>query len=122
MNVSRQLRSECGYFVCHDLEEEMRAACGFGEASVRWPTMERIKTVRLIVQGWTKVLSEACKKWTDTEKKAHEQAEAWAKRVSEAARKRIEKLGLLEKLSELLSQQANISFDEGASVEPPPHP
>ena len=37
VNMSRQQGTECGYFVCHYLEDKMRCFAGQGPATQRWP-------------------------------------------------------------------------------------
>ena len=44
-NVSRQKETECGWFVSHWLEEEMRAYSGQGRGTQGWPGSARLKKV-----------------------------------------------------------------------------
>jgi len=50
-NFSRQVGIECGFFVCHWLEEHLRAAAGQGLGSQPWPE-QRITHLKGYLRTW----------------------------------------------------------------------
>ena len=120
-NVSRQTGIECGLFVCHYLENEMRDFCGQGEATQPWPN-DRLKTMRVSLKTWHTTLRAVHEKWAAQEVKDKEKAVEMEKRQAKRARELLEKKGLLHKLAEAQAMLAASLLSAGAGEHPPPFP
>ena len=55
VNNALQLRNDCGWFVCHWIEEQLRVYSGQPKHSQGWPTKERLSTL----QHWLKKIIES---------------------------------------------------------------
>ena len=122
VNESRQQGIECGYFVCHYLEDKMRCFDGQGPATQPWPADKRVKELKEKLKNWTKSLEEQWRRWCEQKDAAAEKEAAFEKAVAEAARKLLEVKGLSHKLLEALKAHAEGMLDEGAAGEDPPLP
>ena len=121
VNMSRQTGVECGFFVCHYLEDKMRCFAGQGPATQGWPG-SRMKKLREKLSGWTKILGDDWRKWCEQKNDAAEKEAAFQKAAAEAARKLLEARGMTHKLLEALKAYAGGLLDEGAAGENPPLP
>ena len=120
-NVCKQLDVECGYFVCHYMEEHLRHHRGEGWATNGWPN-NRVKDLRQHVKSWMTTL-EACRsKWAEDKLKEQDQDEEIAKAAVKAAMVALEKAGKLEALAEAHHKLALKLLEEGAGKETVPLP
>ena len=63
VNKDRQVAAECGFHVCHRIEERIRFHCGQGAGSVGWPDQARIRALRKELNNLTKVMKATRAKW-----------------------------------------------------------
>ena len=121
VNMSRQQGVECGFFVCHYLEDKMRCFAGQGPATQRWPE-RRMKQLREKLKNWTKILEGEWKRWCEQKHAAAEKEAKFQKAAAEAAKKLLEVKGMSHQLLEALKEHAAGMLDEGAAGEDPPLP
>jgi len=120
-NVCRQLDVECGYLVCHYMEEHLRHHRGEGWATNVWPN-NRVKDLKQNVKAWMTTLEGSRIKWAEDKLKEQDQDEKIAKAAVKAAMVALEKAGKLEALAEAHHKLALKLLEEGKGKETVPLP
>ena len=129
VNASRQTDVECGFFVCHYIEDHLRAYKGEGHATQKWPN-SRMSVLKNNVKTWCKTLERVRLTWCKNELADEMKEAARMKQVAEAARVSLESKGLLVELAEAHAKLAascmkageassGIPFPEGFCEKPP---
>ena len=120
VNNAVQSSDECGWFVCHWIEEQLRVYSGQPKHSQGWPTKQRLTTL----QQWLKKVidsleNERMKMIEEKKLLVSKEAELEAKLVPKAKAFLIRQ-GLLEKAVEVHRSLAKSLIEEGHNKEPPP--
>ena len=63
INKGRQTGVECGYFVCHYMEDVLRIAAGQGRGRQGWPNPIRLLSIRHYLSAVSKSLHDELTKW-----------------------------------------------------------
>ena len=120
VNNAVQSSDECGWFVCHWIEEQLRVYSGQPKHSQGWPTKQRLTTL----QQWLKKVidtleSERMKMCEEKKALVSKEAELEAK-LAPKAKAFLIRQGLLEKAVEVHRSLAKSLIEEGHNKAPPP--
>ena len=120
VNNAVQSSDECGWFVCHWIEEQLRVYSGQAKHSQGWPTKQRLTTL----QQWLKKVidsleNERMKMIEEKKLLVSKEAELEAQSVTKAKAFLIRQ-GLLEKAVEVHRSLAKSLIEEGHNKAPPP--
>ena len=117
-NEFRQEGVECGFVVCHYLEDEMRSYSG-GQGLVGWPDEQRFQALRNYIMKVSSALEAHRQKWAaqwlEDEKKAEKEEQVQAKMVVRMLQER----GLLEAAISRNEELGKQLVNQGANEEPP---
>jgi len=119
-NGAVQKSDDCGWFVCHWIEEELRVLSGQPKQSQGWPNKGRLSNL----QQWLKRIIESLE--NEREKFAEERKAMAIKeaelelQLAKKAKAFIEQKGLLEKLVEFHNCLAKYILEDGKGKSPPP--
>jgi hypothetical protein len=118
-NAVRQTHDECGWFVCHYVEEVLRTAAGHPLQSQKWPFPNRLATLKSwlkrIVDSLEGERQKLCSEVVSEQKK---QAALEAK-MQKLAKQFLEHKGLLQRAAEVHAALAFELHNAGAGLEPP---
>lgn len=122
INTARQTGVDCGFFVCHYLEENIRCFDGQGMATQGWPDLKRVREIREVIAKSATTLEGVREKWAVEETTKAMKVVAWLQGMAEQARKILESKGLMAKLAEAAEKLSKALFNEGAGPDPVPLP
>ena len=120
-NVRKQLDAECGYLVCHYMEEHLRHHRGEGWATEVWLN-NRVKDLKQNVRAWMTTLEGCRSKWAEDKLKEQDEDDKISKAAVKAAMVALEKAGKLEALAEARHKLASKLLEEGEGKETVPLP
>jgi len=118
-NAVRQTDDECGWFVCHYIEEMLRTAAGHPLQSQKWPSPNRLSQLK----AWLKRIVESLE--SERQKLCSEEVSEQKKKVAlEAKMQMLAKAflvhkGLLQRAAEVHAALAFELHNAGAGLEPP---
>ncbi len=119
-NASKQASDDCGWYLCHYIEEALRRLAGHMRNSQGWPETNRL----LSMQAWlTKIIGSLeleRVKWADEVKKEKEAEALFEASLQERAKAYLEHKGLLARVLKLHAALASELMHAGAAVELPP--
>ena len=120
VNNALQLSDDCGWFVCHWIEEQLRVYSGQPKHSQGWPTKQRLSTL----QHWLKKVIESLEnermKMVDEKKALVLKEEVLEAQRANKSKAFLEHKGLLEKAVEVHRSLAKSLIEEGKNNAPPP--
>ncbi len=119
-NESIQSSDDCGWFVCHYLEEYLRREAGDPKQSQGWPSPQRLSKL----QGWLRRLIISLElereKWCQDLKAEAEKEEELEAKLRELSVAYLRRKGLLSRAVELHMALSQELLEAGAAEEPPP--
>lgn len=77
INTARQTEVDCGFFVCHYLEEHIRSFDGQGMATQGWPDLKRVRDIRDVISKSAATLEGVREKWAVEETTKAMKLVAW---------------------------------------------
>ena len=120
VNNAFQLSDDCGWFLCHWIEEQLRVYVGQPKHSQGWPTKQRLSAL----QHWLKKVIDSLE--NEREKLAEEKKamvlkeEKLEAQTANKATAFMERKGLLEKAVEVHRSLAKSLIEQGHNKKPPP--
>lgn len=121
-NMARQSGVECGFMVCHYLEENLRHFVGEGWATQGWPEGKRMRDIREAISKTAVALEAARAKWAAEQAEAQKSEVALLKNIADAARTLLEAKGLSAKLAAAQEALAGLLVHVGAGPKAPDLP
>ncbi len=93
-NVSRQSNVECGYFVSHYIEDQLRIAAGHGGGRQGWPNPVRLLSIRQYMSAVSQSLHSEHGKWCQDKAAADVQTQLSEKECEAIAKQWLKAHGL----------------------------
>ena len=115
----KQKGVDCGWMVCHFLEELLRRAAGMYKQSQGWPNLSRLSKIVQYIKRMVESLENERQKWAADlakERKKEEDFEAKLREKSAAFLKRTE---ILERIVQVHRDLAKLELEAGAAEEVP---
>ena len=113
---------ECGFFVCHYIEEEMRAMAKMGYASQGWPDETRLRNLRQYIMKVSTFLELERQRWANEMNKQVGKPAVEAEKKAQEALRRLQARGILGHSVRAHQLKVEASLGEGAGEGMPPIP
>ena len=119
-NAARQLELECGWMVCHYIEEALRVAAGHPKQSQGWPTALRVRKLCSWLKTIVTTLESERVRWLVEEMSRREALAELELDVMERARQFIAQKELLQRAVDKHCELATLLAHAGSGAEAPP--
>ena len=117
-NVSRQEVQDCGWYVCHYIEEHLRVFAGHAPQSNQWPDGVRLRKLMVYLGKVVDTLETWRVKWVEEAAIARATLAEKRETLREVSEGFLKRKRLLARAVELHAKVGELSLNLGASAEP----
>jgi hypothetical protein len=117
VNKAKQEEVECGWFVCHYMEEFLRCSAGQPKQSQGWPTVSRLSKLQAYLKRMVESLEAEREKWCKEVEADNVKIEKFEKDMQKKTAQAFRSMELSKRVIELHQQLCHTLVEAGAAAE-----